>query len=126
MQALNLALVDSEWHENIRTSTFAILFLATPHRGSDSAAILSLLAKIANVGLKGTNRVTGHIRSGLIKTLEKDSAELKEIAGDFRSNLREIKVASFIEQELTRVANKKVGATRSRSYLVECKANCLD
>ena len=95
-------------YDNIRTSVTAILFLGTPHRGSEEARFPLVLASIANVALAGTSRFVGSMRSDLIKSLEKDSKILKDISTNFRNHTRDIKIASFIEQNRTPPAKNRV------------------
>jgi hypothetical protein len=96
-------LIDNEIYENIQTSVIAILFLGTPHRGSQETGLPLVLTGIANVALalSGTSRFVGSMGSDLIKLLEKDSKILKDISTSFRNQTRDIKIASFIEQNLT-------------------------
>lgn len=87
-----------------------ILFLATPHQGSGSTQFPSVLTSIANVALSGTSRFARHMRSDLIKALEKDSQILKEISISFRHKASNFHIASFIEQDIT-------PPTKSRVYI---------
>ena len=93
---------------SVRKSVTAILFLGTPHRGSEEAFFPSALADIANVALVGTSRFVGSMRSDRIKSLQKDSKILKEISTHFRNQARGIKIASFIEQTANPPAKNRV------------------
>jgi hypothetical protein len=86
----------------------AILFLGTPHRGSEETGFPLVLTSIANVALAGTSRFIGSARSDLIKSLEKDSKMLKDISTNFRDQTRDIKIASFIEQNRIPPAKNRV------------------
>ena len=120
LQALIIALIDSEMYNNIRTSVTAILFLGTPHRGSEETGFPLVLTNIANVALVGTSRFVGSMRSDLIKSLEKDSKILKDISTNFRNQTRDIMIASFVEQKLTPPAK-----TRVRTPFQQCDHQCL-
>ncbi|KAI9774712.1 MAG: hypothetical protein M1839_001673 [Geoglossum umbratile] len=106
-KALIIALID-KIYDNIRASVTAILFLGTPHRGSEETGFPLVLTSIANMALAGTSRFIGSARSDLIKSLEKDSKMLKDISTDFRDQTRDIKVASFIEQNCTPPAKNRI------------------
>jgi hypothetical protein len=101
-------------YENIRTSVTAILFLGTPHRGSEETGFPLVLTAIANVALAGASRFVGSMRSDLIKSLERDSKILKDISTNFRHQTGDIKIASFIEQKRTPPANSRVTTSLSQ------------
>ena len=84
-----------------------IFFLGTPHRGSSQTQLPLVLTSIANLALGGT------MRTDLIKSLQKDSLVLKDIATNFRNQTRHIRIASFVEQEKTPPALARV-----RSYII--------
>lgn len=86
----------------------AILFFGTPHRGSSETQLPMVLTSIANLALSGTSRFVGAMRSDLIKALEKDSKNLKELSTSFRNQTRCMKIASFIEQSRTPPAKSRV------------------
>jgi hypothetical protein len=67
-----------------------------------------VLTGIANVALTGTSRFVGHMRSDLIKALEKDSQVLKDISVNFRHQASNFHIASFIEQDITPPAKSRV------------------
>jgi ankyrin repeat domain-containing protein 50 len=94
-------------YENIRMSVTAILFLGTPHRGSQETVFPLVLTSIANVALAGTSRFVGSMRSDLIKSLERDSKILKDVSTNFRNQTHDIKIASFIEQDRTPPAKNR-------------------
>jgi hypothetical protein len=108
IQALNISVVDSARYSNLRDSIPAILFLATPHGGSDSAAMFASLGDIVNLSLKGTSLFTGGVRSDLLKSLKKGSKELQSISRDFRHHTKDIHIYSFIEQSLMKGLKTRV------------------
>jgi ankyrin repeat domain-containing protein 50 len=101
IQALIIARLDAEDYGNIIDSVSAILFLATPHRGSGETQLPMVLASIANIALAGTSRFIGSIRTDLIESLKRDSGDLKKISTDFRNQMENIRIASFIETRTT-------------------------
>jgi hypothetical protein len=86
-----MARLDAEDYLFIQDSVKGILFLSTPHRGSESVKWPLLLANIVNVsGL-------GSARDDLLKSLEKDSEELLAISTSFRNQVRGAKIISCYE-----------------------------
>ena len=67
-----------------------------------------VLASIANIALAGTSRFTGSIRTDLIESLKRDSEDLKGISTDFRNQIGNVKIASFIETSTTPPAKTRV------------------
>jgi hypothetical protein len=103
IQALAIA-EGNDRYGDIRAATSAILFIATPHRGSESAALLANVASLANGSLAalGIPRLKGRIRSELVEPLGWDSGVLKKIAKDFKPlTTGSIKLYSFIEDLVT-------------------------
>jgi hypothetical protein len=82
-----------------------------------------VLASIANVALAGTSGLIGSIRTDLIESLKKDSEDLKGISTDFRNQMGNMKIASFIETSTTIPAKTRV-AYYSK-FLVDCRADTL-
>lgn len=104
-------MVDEERYGEIRKAVPAIVFFATPHRGSSHADFFANVARVANVPLTGTSRIYGTTRSGLIKSLGKQSKTLSEISMDFRHHTNGPpgpKFYSFYETCSTRPLEEKV------------------
>ena len=70
-----------------------------------------VLARIANVALTGTSRFIGRTRTDLIEFLERDSEDLKGISTDFRNQMGDMKIASFVETNITPPAKTRVRPT---------------
>lgn len=94
--------------KDLRESVAGICFLSTPHRGSSQTHLPIILTNIANFAISGTSRFTGVMRTDLIESLQKDSPILKDISTNFRNQTTNIRIASFIEQEMTPPANARV------------------
>ena len=60
------------------------------------------------MALTGTSRFIGSIRIDLVASLERDSEDLKGISTDFRNQIGNIKIASFIETIVTRPSKTRV------------------
>jgi hypothetical protein len=82
-----------------------IIFMGTPHRGSDSAAFGKVLGDIANAVLP---RVAGRVNTTLIAALEQESRELLGIADSFVPRANAFRLVSFYETEADSVTNKVV------------------
>lgn len=118
-------MVDHDRYSEIRNSTQAILFLATPHRGSDHANMLATFRRILDLSLKGTSRLTGRFRSDLVKGLERGGRELATIATDFRHHTSALKIYSFLEQNTIIGLNTKVrNIHRERTFWLINLADC--
>jgi hypothetical protein len=92
-QAINITVIDKEY-EKLRTALVGIMFMATPHRGAGSAAMFSAVASILNLPTLGRTPKT---RSDLIKSLEKGSPELLDVARNFRHHTDDFKFFTYYE-----------------------------
>jgi len=97
------ALVDAklspEDYPGIITSTTGIIFLGTPHRGSQSQPKAELIATIASAAGLGE-------KSSLLRTLQPDSEALNDLLYDFSRvvNIASIPLFCFFEQRKSAVA----------------------
>ncbi|SCO50241.1 uncharacterized protein FFMR_10204 [Fusarium fujikuroi] len=94
-KALIMAHNGSEVYSPILKATTGIVFLGTPHRGSDLASWGILLSNLVSVTSMGKN-----IRKELLRTLSKDSDTLAEISKQFLQRAKSLKIMSFIEQQV--------------------------
>jgi hypothetical protein len=98
-KAMNITVVDSDEYEKIRVAVTGIMFLATPHRGSDPAKMATMVASILNISTLGLG--LPRTRSDLLEGLKRGSPELVSIARDFRHHLTpDLKIYSFYEMKL--------------------------
>lgn len=91
--------VDNSLYKNIFDSTSAILFLATPHMGSDETKLPLSIANIANGILALTERLSGRVRDELIMPLARNSLVLSEIQKTFKERklYESLMITSFQE-----------------------------
>lgn len=94
-------MIDAEDYANIQDSVIGILFLATPHKGSSTIQYPWVLANVVNTALAPSSRFTGRMRDDLLKSLKRDSDVLENISTSFRNQAINIKIISFIEQNIT-------------------------
>ena len=80
--------------------------MATPHRGSDHAALLGGIAEAANWPLPV--RFAGKVRDDLIRGLKKDGPGILEIADDFKKLGGGMRFFSFVEMRRTRPLSRRV------------------
>ena len=118
-KALLVAHFPEVHYKNILDSTTAVLFLGTPHGGSDITALAKPFIDIAHVALP---RILGSVRKDLVASLGRNGSELLELSGQFRSivDKENIQVFSFVEQDrhpllLTRVCLLCGTCRKSRS-----------
>lgn len=95
LQALAVARLDAKDYPFIQESVKGIIFLSTPHRGSDSVKWPLLLANILNASSLGS------ARKDLLKSLERNSEELLSISKNFRNQVEGVRIISFYEQNTT-------------------------
>lgn len=109
-QALLIARNESALYPDIIGSVSAILFLATPHRGSTYASYATILSRIAEAITTGSqvSRITGAMRTDLLKSLRTNEDELLRIAEDFRVHTSSMKITSFLELKKMQGLNDKV------------------
>ncbi|EXA32954.1 hypothetical protein FOVG_15926 [Fusarium oxysporum f. sp. pisi HDV247] len=94
-KALIMAHNGSAVYGPILKATTGIVFLGTPHRGSDLASWGFLLSNLVSITSIGKN-----IRKELLRSLSKDSDTLAEISRQFLQRAKSLKIMSFIEQQV--------------------------
>lgn len=102
---------EAKFYPGILASVKAILFLGTPHRGSDIANYGAVLSNLANAVLKTSqaSRTTGTLRKDLLDELSTNAPGLLKIATDFRVHTGGIQITSFIEDKVEPGLNTRVG-----------------
>lgn len=94
--AMVTANIDGEF-ANLKTCCYSLIFMATPHRGSDKANMGKLLANIAKVSFKRP-------KIQVLRELEANSLLLQDLSDDFRHLHSQFRIASFFEQKETVVS----------------------
>ena len=87
----------------MKDSIKGILFLSTPHRGSESVHWAILLANILNASLYLTSGLHGSARKDLLESLQSNSPVLRDVSDNFSSQVKNIKIVSFYEQNKTAI-----------------------
>ncbi|MCJ1303205.1 hypothetical protein MMC08_006013 [Hypocenomyce scalaris] len=81
--------------QNIYGRTVGIIFLGTPHRGSEKASYANVLTKVASMA---TNSPT----SKLVSALQSNSDSLMRLTSNFKFQLKNYNVVSFFELRPTK------------------------
>lgn len=102
-KALILANEAQEFYGNILQSTRGIIFMGTPHRGSDLVPWTLLLSNLINIASLGQG-----IRKELLRNIDKDSITLMDISSQFVHRATPLKIMSFTEQNIERPLTKLV------------------
>src|SRR4051794_30063408 len=93
--------------EIIKTATFGIVFLGTPHRGSDATSMGQLVARLAKVAFYRPQTM-------LLDTLKRDSNELDTLSHQFSHMHASLKIVSCFEQKETWIRKGPRGIFRLR------------
>lgn len=111
---LKQALVSAKFDPNyspLLDNTRAILFFGTPHRGARGTPGVGIfLGDVLDVCTRatGTRLFAGKTRGDLLKNLEANSPDLREITAKFRHVLGEIDVVTYYETEEKRPLGRLV------------------
>ena len=77
---------------HLKTATYGIIFLGTPHHGSEKANIAIKVASMVKMIYPG-------IQTQIIKSLQKDSFELQDLTDYFRNLHSQLEIVSCYELE---------------------------
>lgn len=80
--------------EAIKKSTYGILFLGTPHKGSESVSLGRIVAQIAKISFQDP-------KTQLLKSLKENSKELQDLSVEFSKLHSLFRIVSFYEQKET-------------------------
>ena len=83
-------------YRHLKTATCGIIFLGTPHRGSDYADIATPLTNVIKLTYP-------RFATQIIKSLRKDSFVLQDLADDFRHLHSDFHIVSCYEQKPTKL-----------------------
>ncbi|KEF58153.1 uncharacterized protein A1O9_06077 [Exophiala aquamarina CBS 119918] len=91
---------ENDYFSNVLRATRMVVFMGTPHRGSQIAAALGPLAAFANfwLDISFTSLFVGSMRTDLIRLLSRDSAKLDEINESFKQRAKGMTVISCYER----------------------------
>lgn len=93
-QALVLAHDATDFYGSILDSTKGVIFMGTPHRGSELVPWTMVLSNLVNVATSGRG-----IRKSLLRNIDRDSEMLGEISRQFTHRAAKLKIMSFVEQQ---------------------------
>ncbi|KAH7327155.1 ankyrin repeat-containing domain protein [Rhexocercosporidium sp. MPI-PUGE-AT-0058] len=102
-KALNVCQIEPRY-THILSAVPSILFLSTPHGGSDPANMLATISKVLTIPIASI--FVGRSRPELISALGRNSKELYTISKEFRHHTKNLKIFSFIEERFTPPLNK--------------------
>ncbi|KAK2754393.1 hypothetical protein FQN54_007037 [Arachnomyces sp. PD_36] len=85
-----VAKVMDHFYENVRNSTYGLVFFETPHHGGNGASTAKVVANVISV-------FAGDLRSNLLPGLKSNSLLNEATSDGFRAQLANYKVISFFE-----------------------------
>jgi hypothetical protein len=87
------------------------MFLGTPHRGSQTADVATVLTEVVNVAAKfgSLGLAKNPLQKNILKELRTGSQSLRELHDTFRKRAPELQVKSFFETKDTVIGGKSLG-----------------
>jgi hypothetical protein len=87
------------------------MFLGTPHRGSQTADVATVLAGVVNVAARfgSLGLAKNPLQQNILKELKTGSQSLRELHDTFRKRASRLQVKSFFETKDTVVGGKSLG-----------------
>jgi ankyrin repeat domain-containing protein 50 len=103
---------EDDYFAPVLQATDAIMFMGTPHRGSQLATALSQMAKITNFWLHASHAsaFAGSMRTDLIDALSRDSEKLDEINESFKQRAKKMTILSCFERVKVRGSSHLVSS----------------
>jgi len=100
-QALIFAHEDNAIYGRLLKSVAGVVFLGTPHKGSNAATLGTLVGRIVNTFVAATSAglQTRPARTDLLDYLSYDSKHLQDLSVSVRNRLADVTVVSFYECE---------------------------
>jgi hypothetical protein len=95
-----------------------IMFLGTPHRGSETADVASVLTGVVNVAARfgSLGMAKNPLQQGILNELKTGSKPLRELHDTFRKRVSNIQVKSFFETKDTVIKGKSLGVVCSSRF----------
>lgn len=105
---------ENDYFSDVLRATRMIVFMGTPHRGSQIAMALGPLASFANfwLDISFTSLFVGSMRTDLIQLLSRDSAKLDEINESFKQRAKGMTIISCYERVKPPGCSSLVRSTR--------------
>ncbi|KAH4194133.1 hypothetical protein HBI44_148440 [Parastagonospora nodorum] len=127
-RALNLAKMQDQAYPNIFDSTVGVIFLGTPHRGTQSFKQDSAL--FAAIAASSELYRDNNIEPGVLKAMESENGSLLDVTDDFTTLCAETaekgpKITCFFEQRSSKLG-KIVGRHDIDEFIVDQKSATLD
>ncbi|VUC31149.1 unnamed protein product [Clonostachys rosea] len=122
-RALNLAKMRQEKYPGLFDSSVGVVFLGTPHRGSQSFTRESaLLAAIA-----ASSDLSKHLETSVLDTMTSDTGSLLDVSDDFITLCMDggPKISCFFEQRSSKLG-KVVGRTDITEFIVDSASATFD
>lgn len=101
-------------YKDIIQSTCSIIFLATPHRGTNLAEVLNRILRAS---------IFSHSPKQYITELQRNSPTLQDINDQFRNISSDLQIVSFFETKPTTVGPKKMVRTVVRCFEMILKSS---
>jgi len=117
------AIIDApDFAQELSSRLNGIIFLGTPHRGSSSADIASVVTGVVNVAARfgSLGLAQNPLQQEILKDLKTGSRTLSEIHDTFSKRASQLQVKSFYETNDTVIRGKALGLV---STLPLCKKN---
>lgn len=90
VQALLLAKHNDRVYGELRKSTKALVFFATPHRGGNGTTL-------GQIAVNAATFFSGNIRNNLVESLKKSSKYLTQLSADFSHQYEDYDYISIVE-----------------------------
>ncbi len=102
-QALVYAHEDGKSYGQVLRSTIGVVFLATPHRGSDTANLANVIANIVNTcqAITTAGLRPAAARTELLEYLTRTSSALQSLLVSVRHRLQNLSIVTFYESRVT-------------------------
>jgi hypothetical protein len=115
-KAVVIASSNAEDYSHIQDSIIGILFLGTPHQGSEATSYSRVLLNIMNAAFPDFPDLTRKTQTNLRNFLDRDMDDIQKMGIRFRAQTLDIKIISFIEQKPTHPFDYRVSSSTSLPF----------